>query len=174
MQKSTKINKNSNVLSLSPYIFFWLTNKMASGRLTGTPKIHFRALKCKSNLALKCRSTDFSVSHWNTRKFSWRSRWLWDMEYGMWDIYTDRMCAPPGPRPSNARSVRQLAEGHEFSCTRWQSRWMCNFLRVPITKCQRAWESSWGTIYNANVKRGQLSFPTRIKWPPGWAWPKLN
>lgn len=36
-----------------------VTNKMASGRLTGTPKIHFRALKCKSNLALKRHSTDF-------------------------------------------------------------------------------------------------------------------
>jgi len=43
---------------------------------------------------------------------------IWNMGCGMWDIYIDRMCAPPGPRPSNARSVRQLAEGHEFSCTR--------------------------------------------------------
>lgn len=53
---------------------------MASGRLTGTPKIHFRALKCKSNLALKCHSTDFSVcrTHENSADEG--------DGYGLWDM----------------------------------------------------------------------------------------
>jgi len=121
---------------------------MASGRLTGTPKIHFRALKCKSNLALKCHSTDFSVCRTHENSADEGDGYgLWDMSgYTYICTYIGYICVCKGgvrPRPSNAQSVRHLAVGHEFSCTRWQSRWMCNFLRVPITKCQCAWESSW-------------------------------
>lgn len=187
MQKSTKINKNSNALSHSDtHTRTLVTNKMASGRLTGTPKIHFRALKCKSNLALKRHSTDF---------FPFASRAHENLaDEGYW-MYVLRTVSPaphlpaipprypstptptpphPKPRPSNAESVRQLAVGHEFSCTRPRTRTglilpadkvagCAIFYVFPSQSVTVHGNREPGTIYNANVNRGQLS-PLAAKW----------